>query len=212
MGRAKITMKYIKDKKNRKSTFKQRKNGFIKKISQFTIKTGAKACLIVYDDDDDDGGNNAGPITWPEDHTIVNSTLQEYVHQEIEKTPKIFDVNDYFENKKKMVKTEITKVHKAIIDIKYPTWHPDLINMEEGELKDLIAIVNAKVDACNLKINMLKSEMVKENVVLNPTPLSVMHNIPQIQQHNNDISEMMDMTNDVGLPHNSSTDQLDLNT
>lgn len=205
-------MKYIKNKKNRKNTFKQRKNGLIKKISQYTNKTGAKACLIVYDDDDDDGGNNAGPITWPEDHSIVNSMLQEYVHQEIEKTPKIFDVNDYFEIKKKMVETEITKVHKAIIDIKYPTWHPDLIKMEESELKDLIAVINAKVDACNLKINMLKSEMVKENVVLKPSPLSVIHSIPQMQQHMNDISETMDMTNHAGLPHNSSTNQLDLNT
>jgi len=187
MGRRKITMKYIKNEKNRKSTFKQRKNGLIKKISEFTLKTGAEACLIVYDGDD--GGNTAGPITWPEDHTIVNSMLQEYEHQKVENTSKIFDVKDYYENKKKMVKTEITKVHKAIVDIKYPTWHPDLVNMEESQLKDFSALIDAKIQACNHKINMLKSEMVKENDVLNPSPLKVIHSIPQMQQDINDVSE-----------------------
>lgn len=185
MGRGKITMKYIKNVKLRKQTFKQRKAGLIKKITEYTMKAGATACLIVYD-----GGNNTGPMTWPEDHTMVNSMLQEYVHQKIENTPKIFDVNDYFEIKKAKVKAEIIKAHKDIIDIKYPTWHQDLVNMEASQLRDLSAVIDAKIQACNHKINMFKSEMVNENVVLNPSPLSVIYSIPQMQQHINYNSEI----------------------
>jgi len=158
MGRGKITMKYIKNEKLRKQTFKQRKAGLMKKISQYTIKSGAKVCLIVYDDD----GNNVGPITWPEDPTMVNTMLQDYEHHKIENTPKIFDVNDYFEIKKAKVKAEITKAQQDIIDIKYPTWHPDLVNMEASQLRDFTAVIDAKIQACNHKINMLKSEMVEE--------------------------------------------------
>jgi len=198
MGRGKITMKYIKNEKFRKQSFKQRKNGLIIFFSQFTMKTGAKACLIVYDDD----GNNVGPITWPEDHTMVNSMLQEYEHQKIEKTSKIFNVNDYFEIKKAKVEAEITKVHKDIINIKYPTWHPDLVNMEASQLRDFIALVDAKIQACDHKINMLKSEMVEENVVLNPS-----HHTSSKNQLD-DINEMVDSTDLGDFPSTSSVNQL----
>jgi hypothetical protein len=97
MGRKKIPMKYIQNEKSRKIAFKERKNGLARKLSKFVSKTGARACLIVYDDD----GNYVGPITWPEDPTIVNSMLQEYEHKKIEEAPEIFDVHKYFEIKKK---------------------------------------------------------------------------------------------------------------
>ncbi|XP_045810296.1 agamous-like MADS-box protein AGL80 [Trifolium pratense] len=150
MGRAKTAMKYIQDENPRKVCFRQRKKGLKSKISQIT-KSGAKACLVMYDE------NNEGPMTWPEDLATVNSMLQEYEHQKIDKTPKVFDVNDYFRIKKNMVKAGITKVHKDIISIKYPTWHPHFNKMDENQLRNFMASIDVKIRACNHKISTLKS-------------------------------------------------------
>ena len=214
-------MKYIQNKKSRKISFKERKNGLARKFSKFASKTGGKACLIVYDDD----GNNVGPMSWPEDPAILNSILQEYEHQKIEKAPEIFDVHKYFEIKKKIVEAKITKVKKDILKEKYPTWHPHFRNMEENQLKDFIATVNDRIQACDHKISMLKNmqhnetsflqnnalmqNMVQESVVSShSSQVNVMHSIPQMQQHINGTSEMVDLTNHVDLPHNSPTNQL----
>ncbi|WJX91320.1 hypothetical protein P8452_73114 [Trifolium repens] len=150
MGRSKITMRYIQNENSRKHSFNQRKKGIRSKISKIT-KSGAKICLVMYD------GNNAGPITWPEDLAIVNTMLQEYEHQKIEKTPNIFQIDDYFKIKKDIVKAEITKVRKDILNIKYPTWHPHFNNMDENQLKNFLASIDVKIRTCNLKINTLKS-------------------------------------------------------
>jgi len=132
--------------------------------------------------------------------TIVNSMLQEYEHQKIEKTPKVFDVNDYFKIKKD-VEAKITKVRKDIFKIKYPTLHPHFNNMEENQLKDFIAAIDAKIQACDHKINMLKSEtsfvqnnahmqnMVQESVVpSHSSEVNVIHSISIPQMHFVDIT------------------------
>jgi len=185
MGRAKIPMKYIQSAKSRKITFKQRKQGLQKKISEFCKKSGAKACFIVYDGDH----TNVEPMTWPEDLTIVNSLLQEYQNQKIEKTPKIFDVKDYFENKKEKVVTKINKVRKDILSNIYPTWHPQFSNLDENQLRDFIATINAKIQACNHKISMLK-------------------NMQQIETSTLDICEMIDFSDLGDFPPSSPPNQL----
>ena len=229
-------MKYIQKEKSRKLTFKERKNGLARKLNQFVSKTGAKACLIVYDND----GNNVGPMSWPEDPTIVNSMLQEYEHKKIEEAPEIFDVHKYYEIKKNKIEAKITNVRKDTLKKKYPTWHPHFQNMEENQLRDFIATVNDRIQACDHKISMLKNmqhsetsflqnnalvqNMVQESVVSShSSQVNAIHNIPQMQQHINgtsdlpqnsstnqlhDISEMIDFTNLGDLPPSTSTKQL----
>ncbi|CAJ2662243.1 unnamed protein product [Trifolium pratense] len=181
MGRAKIDMKYIQKGKPRKLSYNQRINGLKSKISEFS-KSGAKACLIVYNDDD-----NFGAMTWPEDPTTVNSMLQEYEHQKIETPPKIFDVKDYFENKKDIAQAAIIKVRKDILKNKYPTWHPNFNQMEEKNLISFITSIEEKIQVCNGKISMLKDMQQNDTNFLQNTPhmqIMVQENvtIPQMQQ------------------------------
>jgi hypothetical protein len=228
MGRAKIPMKYIQKEKSRKLAFNQRTNGLRNKIFKFS-KSGAKVCLILYNDDD----NNVGPMTWPEDPTSVNSMLQEYEHQKIETPPKIFDVKDYFENKKCKAEVAIIKVRKEILKKKYPTWHPNFNNMEENNLISFITIIEKKIEVCNEKIHMLKNNVQpSETNFLQSTPhVQIMVQegvtVPEMQRCENseekpweylqiptsvkltdDINEMTDFTNLVDLPPSSSTKQL----
>ncbi|XP_004508828.1 uncharacterized protein [Cicer arietinum] len=140
MGRAKVAIKYINNEKVRKITFMNRKKGLTKKVSDFSIKSGGKACLIMYDGDD-----NVAPTIWPPDPTLVNSMLQEYENQKIETSLKIFDIKDYFKIKKEIIEAEILKVKKAILGNKFPTWDPSFNNMQVEHLTAFMETINAKI-------------------------------------------------------------------
>ncbi|WVY99858.1 hypothetical protein V8G54_025928 [Vigna mungo] len=154
MGRARVTLKPIPNKRHRKTTFLRRKTGLIKKVSEFCIMCQAKACLIVYDDDSD----NVGPEIWPQDSAEVQSIIQNYVCQRTEKSPKTFEIQDFFDNRKNMIEAEISKLHKQEREIMYPTWDQSLNNMDKEQLWAVLADVNAKIGACDQRIAMLKNK------------------------------------------------------
>jgi hypothetical protein len=151
-GTGKVTLKKIQNEKVRKSAFIQRNKGLTKKVSEFSKNFGVEACLIVYEGDGD-----GKPMTWPQDSTTIQSILTKYEQQKNETTPKIFDVKDYFANKKNMVEAEIKQVRKKIVMNKYPTWGRCFNNMEREQLKGFIDIVDLKIQACNQRIDMLKN-------------------------------------------------------
>nr|XP_004489898.2 uncharacterized protein LOC101495285 [Cicer arietinum] len=228
MGRAKVAIKYINNEKVRKITFMNRKKGLTNKVSDFSTKSGAKACLIMYD-----GDGNVAPTIWPENPTLVNSMLQEYENQKIEASPKIFDIKNYFKIKKEIVEAEILKVKKAILRNKFPTWDPSFNNMQVEHLTAFMEAINAKVQDCNERINMMKNiqeietnflhntshmqNMVPESLdSSNSSQINVIQSIPQMEQYIHDpmelplddVYEMVNFTNHVDLPPNSSTNQL----
>lgn len=230
MGRKRITLNCIQNDKARKIVFIQRSKGLLKKISDFSIMCGAEACLIVYDGDGD-----ARPITWPSDPTMVHSIIEKYKQKKNEKAPKAFDLEDFFENRKDMVQYEISRVQKEILKIKYPTWGPCFSNTGEEQLRALIAILDAKIGACDKKINMLKKEKSSEasqQIIFtssHPNQLGFMQNIsqgqlfpiPTIMQNifqgqlisiptkpHHDNNGMVDFTNQVDDVHLDSTNQL----
>ncbi|KAJ1437006.1 hypothetical protein SESBI_03842 [Sesbania bispinosa] len=221
MGRARVTLKHIQDERARKIAFMQRRKGLMKKVSDFSTMSGANACLIVYD-----GDSNGGPMTWPQDLTQVHSTLGKYETQKNEKPLKTFDLQDFFDNRKDMVETEISKVKKEIINVKYPTWNPNFNNLGEQEQRMFIATLDDKIEACNQRINMLKNKqqqsqeansgfmqnMAQEIVSSSgPSQLNFIQNISQSQLQLTpaplkapyDNNEMVNFTNQVGVPLNS---------
>ena len=153
MGRKRITLKPISNERSRKSTFKQRKEGLITKISQLSTMCRVEACLIVYDEMNDD----VGTMTWPKDPTLVRPIIENYESQRAEKPPNTFVIDDFFENRNNMIESEISKLHKQAREIKYPSWDPSLSNMGDEQLRAFIANVNAKIEACDQRIDMLKN-------------------------------------------------------
>ncbi|CAJ2657475.1 unnamed protein product [Trifolium pratense] len=151
-GGGKVTLKHIQNEKVRKSSFIQRRKGLIKKVSKFSKNFRVEVCLIVCDGDGD-----SKPMTWPQDLSTLQSMLTKYEQQKIETTPKKFDMQDYFANKKNMVEAEILNVRKKIVMNKYPTWGRPFNNLEMEQLRSFVDIVDLKIEACNQRINMLKN-------------------------------------------------------
>ncbi|MCI09032.1 agamous-like MADS-box protein AGL16-like, partial [Trifolium medium] len=148
------------------------------------------------------------PMTWPQDSTIVQTMLKKYEHQKIETPPKKFDVRDYFANKKNKAQDEITRVRKQIAMYKYPTRSAFFKVMGEEQIKVFIGMVDAKIKACNQRINMLKnmqqSENISARIMDEQEKIDVMHNVPQMPQNFSDpvkpINQMVGLTNHVSLP------------
>jgi len=62
-----------------------------------------------------------------------------------------------------MVDSEISKVQKEILEIKYPTWHPFFNNLGAEELKNFIARVDMKLEACNQRKEMVECKKRNED-------------------------------------------------
>ena len=168
MGRARITLKHISNEKFRKTTFLRRKRGLMKKISEFSKKCGGEHCLIVFDDDNGD----VGPVTSPQNPVEVHSMIQKYYESQIknERPRRTYGIEEFLENRKNMIEAEISRVDKQISSIMYPTWDQSMIIMEEDQLRAFCVHVDAKIEACDRGIKLLKdqpqgfgSNMAKEN-------------------------------------------------
>ncbi|KAK7304724.1 hypothetical protein VNO77_42611 [Canavalia gladiata] len=166
MGRQRITLKRISNDRTRKNTFKHRANGLVKKIHEFCTMCGAEACFIAYDD----GNGNVGPMTWPQDPTLVHSIIEKYERQKNDKPPKTFNLEDFFENRKNTVEAEISRVQKEITKIKYPTWDRSFSELGEEQLRAFIAMLDTKIEACDHRVNMLK------NLYQSEANFNLMHN------------------------------------
>jgi len=95
-------------------------------------------------------------VTCPKDPALAHSILQKY---ESQKNERPLSIQDFVEDRKSIVEAKISKVHKEITNIKYPTWNPSFRNMEEEQLRAFIALVDAKIRACDHTLkNMHQSE------------------------------------------------------
>ncbi|RDX89327.1 Agamous-like MADS-box protein AGL82, partial [Mucuna pruriens] len=190
MGRPKLILKPISNRRERDLAFMKRKKALMKKMSEFSTVCGVKACLIMYD-----GNGDAPPLTWPQDPNEVHSIIERYEGVKNEKLPKNFDLNNFFENKKNMVEGEISKVQKETLKIKYPTWHPCFNNLGIEELRNFMARLDIKLETCNRQrmkmlrkhqieaanFNLMQCMVQSESAGPNPTQLNFMQNISQNQ-------------------------------
>ncbi|XP_057442727.1 MADS-box transcription factor 30-like isoform X1 [Lotus japonicus] len=180
MGRAKAIMKRIQDNRVRKTTFLHRRKGLLKKMSDFSTicDSQSNACLIVYDGD---GAHDSTPEIWPQNPTVVHSVLQKYECEKNNKTTPVmkFELEEFFETKKKSVEDEIAKVKKEIINLKFPTWDPIFLSLGKERLGPLIAELDAKISACDQRVNLLKgmqeSEVINANMAQEEEDISETH-------------------------------------
>ncbi|CAJ1938613.1 unnamed protein product [Sphenostylis stenocarpa] len=94
------------------------------------------------------------------------------------KRPKVYDVEEYFSERMKRIEGEISKVQKEKIQIMYPTWDDSYNVLEEEQLRMFLSILDAKLNACNQRMNMLKRES-KEKTITDKDDLLV----PSVAQH-----------------------------
>lgn len=85
-----MKLSLIPDKTSRRTTFKKRKAGFMKKLNELVTLCGVKACAVVYSDQ-----NDANPEAWPSraEAGEVISKFMEF--PEVERDKKMYDQKRY---------------------------------------------------------------------------------------------------------------------
>ncbi|XP_061370703.1 agamous-like MADS-box protein AGL103 [Gastrolobium bilobum] len=159
MRRSRKNSKHIPNDRPCKVSFMERRKRLMrlkKEVSDFSTKNGVEAILIAYD-----GNVDAPPVTWPQNPSKIHSMIEKYERQRNEKSVVTFDLEDYYKNKLNKLEAEISRVQKENIRMKYPTWDPSFDNLGEEELSELIAKLDAKLAACDQRIDTLKKEHMK---------------------------------------------------
>ncbi|KAE9608233.1 hypothetical protein Lal_00003463 [Lupinus albus] len=171
MGRSRLTLKRIENDACRKSTFKQRRDVLLNKMKELSNLCNAEegeaanACLIVYDTN----GGEPQPMTWPENLKPEHSLIQRFENEKNKESPIMFGIQDYFKNKKDKVEADISKVKKEIVKIQYPTSHPCFNNLGDEQIRNFLAVLDAKGKACIERMNLLR---LQQQVELNSTQTS----------------------------------------
>ncbi|KAJ1405109.1 hypothetical protein SESBI_26051 [Sesbania bispinosa] len=195
MGRGRIPMELIQKEKARKATFLKRKNGLMKKVYEFSTLCGVDVCLIIYGPNFDNQ-KLVEPETWPQDTREVYRIIQKYFDTTSDRCPKIYGVQEYYQDRMKKVEGEISKICKDKLKIMYPTWDDSFNPLGEEQLRIFVSLLDAKFDACSQRMNMLKGNhkgkaiAESDNMVMTLSPylasnsssyLNLMQNIVQPQ-------------------------------
>jgi hypothetical protein len=157
MGRARISMELVQKEKTRKKIFLTRKNGLMKKVNEISTLCDVDVCVILYAPNYE-GQGFVEPEIWPEDKIKVQRILQKYFNTTIDRRPKVYDIQEYFKKKMKIVESEIFKVNKEMLKVMYPSWNESFNSLREEQLRLFASILDSKLDICNQKMNMLKGD------------------------------------------------------
>ncbi|KAL5080512.1 hypothetical protein RYX36_008933 [Vicia faba] len=190
MGRGRISMELIQNEKARKTTFQKRKNGLMKKVNEFAILCDVDVCVILYAPNFE-GPGYVGPETWPKDPKEVQRILEKYYNTTSDRRPKIYDVHEYYKERVKKVEFEISKVRKDRLKLMYPTWDESFNSIGGEDVRMLARILDARLDACNLKMNMLKGDFKEKAIVQEPHKFDQLMNTPYIASNSSNYYHLM---------------------
>ncbi|KAF5748198.1 agamous-like MADS-box protein AGL19 [Tripterygium wilfordii] len=158
MGRGKLCMERISNDKSRMLTYQKRKKGLMKKAYEFGTLCGVDVCVIIHGPMLED--HHAEVETWPKNPNEVKGIIDKYrsVEDEDLRGKKTQDLSDFFDIRRKKVEDEIAKLQLANMESKFPKWDDRLDRYSLDHLRVLEAVFEAKLEAANSRLLMLKSE------------------------------------------------------
>ncbi|GAU36556.1 hypothetical protein TSUD_277620 [Trifolium subterraneum] len=90
----------------------------------------------------------------------------------------------------KKVEFEISKVRKELLKVMYPTWDESFNSLGEDQMRLFAGILDAKLDACNQKMNMLKGDF-KGKTIAHESHKVAKPNTPYLTSNSNNYFNLM---------------------
>ncbi|KAF8377181.1 hypothetical protein HHK36_030554 [Tetracentron sinense] len=154
MGRAKLNLELISKEKSRNTTFQKRKKGLKKKSYEFSTLCDVDACLIIFGPKHGDR-----PLEiWPENSNEVLRIINRYKdHSKEEREKRNLNLSNFFEDRKKKVEEELSKLRQKNNEINYSlqTWDDDMNIFTEDQL---IFSLDCKLEYLKTKIGSMKGK------------------------------------------------------
>lgn len=168
MGRVKITMERINDKKIRNITFTRRKDCVLKKARELGTLCGVDVSVIMFSE------HQQNAEIFPQDPLYLNDMIKNY--KSYGGRIKSYGLWDFCKDRKKKIEEELKKAKKENLEAKYPSWFDSLDKSSLSELNDLSSTLGTKIKEVRTKIDLLKLTKTSKIPILD-TQLSLM--IPQ---------------------------------
>ncbi|AES74395.1 agamous-like MADS-box protein AGL82 [Medicago truncatula] len=182
MGRGRVSVEFIQKEKSRKISLQTRKIGLMTKVEELSILCDVDACVILYAPNFEGQGYDE-PETWPKDTKELQRILQRYYNTTIDRRLKTYNVQEYFKERMKKVEFEISKVRKEKFKMKYQTWDESFNFLEDEQLRLFASILDFKLDACNLKMNMLKGDLRGKSIALETNKIDNLNSSPYLDSN-----------------------------
>ncbi|CAH9145497.1 unnamed protein product [Cuscuta epithymum] len=153
MGRAKLNLELIPNKKSLNLTFKKRKEGILKKIKEFTTLCDVNACMIIYGLPDE--AQSSDPTIWPTDRSKVERMIQVYKEKGAENGARAYGLPNFYMDRKKKAEEELKKLKQKKLESKYPTCPKLLDGLSKPELENFVSFLDRKLRASNTRLEMI---------------------------------------------------------
>lgn len=170
MTRKKVKLAFITNDSARKATYKKRKKGLMKKVSELSTLCGIDVCAIIYSPYD------SQPEVWPNTSGVQHVIAQFKRMPEMEQSKKM--VNQEIFIKQRIVKAteQIKKQYKEnrekeITEIMYQSLTgKDLQNLSLSDLNDLGWLVDQKLKEIHKRIESIKKMSQQKQIAPSPPP------------------------------------------
>ncbi|CAN6579896.1 hypothetical protein ACFX13_038113 [Malus domestica] len=161
MSRKKVKLAYIQNDTTRKLTFKKRKKGFMKKMSEITALCDVEACAVVY------GQNDTQPEVWPSPSGVQGTYAKFRAMPSMEQTKNQLNMVTFLRQRIEKAKEQLRKQKKenrekemSILMNQCLTGR-SLQDLNMGDLKDLGWVVDHKVEEINKKVKKVNDELAR---------------------------------------------------
>ncbi|XP_038887053.1 agamous-like MADS-box protein AGL82, partial [Benincasa hispida] len=159
MGRGKLSLNLIPNRKSRISTFKKRKNSLMKKAYELSTLCDVQTCVLVHGPaslpTEDPSQSDPEFHTWPSDRTHLEAMIRAYKTTRscnFQKC-KCFGLTDYFSDRKRKIESETCKLREKFMCPKWDEW---LDRLSEHELREFMEGLDAKIEAANGMIDFME--------------------------------------------------------
>ncbi|KAL8267332.1 hypothetical protein R6Q59_004676 [Mikania micrantha] len=170
MTRKKVKLAFIMNDSARKATFKKRKKGLMKKVSELSTLCGIDACAIIY------SPYEAQPDVWPSNIGVQRVLAQFKRMPEMEQSKKMVNQESFIRQRITKVNEQIKKLikenrEKEMTEVMYQclTGKGSIANLTLSDLNDIVGLVDQTMKAICRRIESLK-KVVPDKRVTTPPP------------------------------------------
>ncbi|KAF3783939.1 Agamous-like MADS-box protein [Nymphaea thermarum] len=149
MARKKVNLAWISKDSARKATFKKRKKGLIKKVSELSTLCGIKACAIVF------GPSETTPEIWPPTAAAIRQVIEKFNDlPQVEKSKKMLNQEGFLRQRIAKLKEQQAKLAKDNKELEMKT------KLIKG-MKDKAALHGAGMDELHALMCIVDARMAK---------------------------------------------------
>lgn len=170
MTRKKVKLAYIVNDSARKATFKKRKKGLMKKVSELSTLCGIDACAIIY------GPYESQPEVWPSSIGVQRVLSKFRRMPELEQSKKMVNQESFLRQRIQKVKDQLTKQRKdnrekemTQLMFQYLGDDKTMQNISMLDLNDMAWLIDQYLKDINRRVGMLSKNSQGQSQMVAPT-------------------------------------------